>query len=62
MVYLLYLVPVNCNCVGGGGHSVGETSYGKIYGTHPEDLIETAVVARGMRSDEWRQLRRLAIR
>ena len=34
--------------VGRAGHSVGETSYGKIYGTHPEDLIEAAVVARGM--------------
>ena len=34
--------------VGRAGHSVGETSYGKIYGTHPEDLIEAAVVAKGM--------------
>lgn len=34
--------------IGRAGHSVGETSYGKIYGTHPEDLIEAAVVAKGM--------------
>ena len=34
--------------VGRAGHSVGAVSYGKIYATHPEDLIEAAVVARGM--------------
>ena len=34
--------------IGRAGHSVGETSHGKIYGTHPEDLIEAAVVAKGM--------------
>ena len=34
--------------VGRAGHSVGATSYGKIYATHPEDLIEAVVVAKGM--------------
>ena len=34
--------------VGRAGHSVGAVSCGKIYATHPEDLIEAAVVAKGM--------------
>ncbi len=34
--------------VGRAGHSVGETSVGKIYATHPEDLMEAVVVAKGM--------------
>ena len=34
--------------VGRAGHSVGEVSYGKIYATHPEDLMEAVVVAKGM--------------
>ena len=34
--------------IGRAGHSVGAVSYGKIYATHPEDLIEAVVVAKGM--------------
>ncbi len=34
--------------VGRAGHSVGATSRGKIYATHPEDLMEAVVVAKGM--------------
>ena len=34
--------------VGRAGHSVGAISCGKIYATHPEDLMEAAVVAKGM--------------
>ncbi|MFW6174647.1 MAG: DEAD/DEAH box helicase, partial [Chloroflexota bacterium] len=34
--------------VGRSGHSVGETSQGKVYATHNEDLLEAAVIARGM--------------
>lgn len=34
--------------VGRSGHRVGETSRYKIYATHEEDLLESAVVARGM--------------
>jgi ATP-dependent helicase Lhr and Lhr-like helicase len=34
--------------VGRSGHMVGETSHGKLYATHNEDLLEMAVVARGM--------------
>jgi ATP-dependent Lhr-like helicase len=34
--------------VGRAGHSVGATSRGKIYATHPEDLIEAAVIVKGM--------------
>ena len=34
--------------VGRAGHSVGAVSWGKIYATHPEDLMEAVVVARGM--------------
>ena len=34
--------------IGRAGHSVGATSVGKIYATHPEDLIEATVVAKGM--------------
>jgi ATP-dependent Lhr-like helicase len=35
--------------VGRAGHLVGETSHGRIYATHNEDLLEAGVVARGMR-------------
>ncbi|HEX7587948.1 MAG TPA: DEAD/DEAH box helicase, partial [Anaerolineae bacterium] len=34
--------------VGRSGHSVGETSVGKIYATFREDLVEAAAIARGM--------------
>ncbi len=34
--------------VGRSGHRVGETSRYRIYATHEEDLIESAVIARGM--------------
>ena len=34
--------------IGRAGHSVGAVSWGKIYATHPEDLIEAVVVAKGM--------------
>ncbi len=34
--------------IGRAGHSVGAVSCGKIYATHPEDLMEAVVVARGM--------------
>lgn len=34
--------------VGRSGHQVGETSHYKIYATHEEDLLEAAVVAKGM--------------
>ncbi|MBI4306284.1 MAG: DEAD/DEAH box helicase [Chloroflexi bacterium] len=34
--------------VGRSGHKVGETTVGRIYATHNEDLLECAVVARGM--------------
>ena len=34
--------------IGRAGHSVGAISRGKIYATHPEDLLEAAVVAKGM--------------
>ncbi len=34
--------------VGRSGHRVGETSRYKIYATHEEDLLESAVIARGM--------------
>ncbi len=34
--------------IGRAGHSVGAVSTGKIYATHPEDLIEAAVVAKGV--------------
>ncbi|NQW17154.1 MAG: DEAD/DEAH box helicase [Chloroflexi bacterium] len=34
--------------VGRAGHSVGVPSVGKIYATHPEDLFESALIARGM--------------
>ncbi len=34
--------------VGRSGHRVGETSRYRIYATHEEDLLEAAVVARGM--------------
>ncbi|MDA1257564.1 MAG: DEAD/DEAH box helicase [Chloroflexi bacterium] len=34
--------------VGRSGHMVGQTSRGKLYATHNEDLLESAVVARGM--------------
>lgn len=35
--------------VGRAGHIVGETSRGRIFATHREDLVESAVVARAMR-------------
>ncbi|MCH7642675.1 MAG: DEAD/DEAH box helicase, partial [Chloroflexi bacterium] len=38
--------------VGRSGHMVGETSRGKLYATHNEDLLESAVVARGMMRGE----------
>ena len=34
--------------VGRAGHQVGATSYAKVYATHPEDLLEATVVAKGM--------------
>jgi ATP-dependent helicase Lhr and Lhr-like helicase len=34
--------------VGRSGHLVGQTSKGRIYATHREDLVEAAAVARGM--------------
>lgn len=34
--------------VGRSGHRVGETSRFRIYATHEEDLLESAVIARGM--------------
>lgn len=34
--------------VGRSGHRVGETSRYRIYATHEEDLVESAVIARGM--------------
>lgn len=34
--------------VGRAGHQVGATSYAKVYATHPEDLMEATVVAKGM--------------
>ncbi|NLS76107.1 MAG: DEAD/DEAH box helicase [Chloroflexi bacterium] len=34
--------------VGRSGHLVGQTSVGRIYPTHPEDLLEAAAVAGGM--------------
>ena len=34
--------------VGRSGHLVGQTSVGRIYPTHREDLVEAAAIARGM--------------
>jgi ATP-dependent Lhr-like helicase len=34
--------------VGRSGHLVGQTSVGRIFATHAEDLMEAAVIARGM--------------
>lgn len=34
--------------VGRSGHMVGQTSVGRIYATHREDLLDAAAVARGM--------------
>lgn len=34
--------------VGRSGHLVGQTSYGRIYATHREDLLDAAAVAHGM--------------
>jgi len=34
--------------IGRSGHMVGQTSHGKLYATHNEDLLESAVVAHGM--------------
>ncbi len=44
--------------VGRAGHSVGATSRGKIYATHPEDLMEAVVVAKGM---QQRQVEEVAV-
>jgi ATP-dependent helicase Lhr and Lhr-like helicase len=38
--------------VGRSGHMVGQTSRGRIYATHREDLVEAAAVARGMREGD----------
>ena len=38
--------------VGRAGHQVGATSSAKVYATHPEDLLEATVVARGMLDGE----------
>ncbi len=34
--------------VGRSGHLVGQTSFGRIYATHREDLVEAAAIAHGM--------------
>ncbi|MBI5879448.1 MAG: DEAD/DEAH box helicase [Chloroflexi bacterium] len=34
--------------IGRSGHLVGQTSHGRIYATHAEDLVEAAAVTRGM--------------
>jgi len=34
--------------VGRSGHLVGQTSVGRLYATHPEDLLDAAAVAHGM--------------
>lgn len=38
--------------VGRSGHRVGETSRYRIYATHEEDLLESAIIARGMADGE----------
>ncbi len=38
--------------VGRSGHMVGQTSRGRIYATHREDLVEAAAVAAGMRAGD----------
>ena len=38
--------------VGRSGHLVGQTSVGRIFPTHAEDVMEAAAVARGMRRGE----------
>lgn len=43
--------------VGRAGHQVGATSRAKIYATHPEDLLESAVVAKGMLDGEIEMMR-----
>ena len=43
--------------VGRAGHQVGATSRAKIYATHPEDLLESAVVAKGMLDGEIETMR-----
>ena len=43
--------------VGRAGHQVDATSYAKIYATHPEDLLESAVVAKGMLDGEIETMR-----
>ena len=43
--------------VGRAGHQVGATSYAKIYATHAEDLLESAVVAKGMLDGEIETMR-----
>ncbi|MCH8817957.1 MAG: DEAD/DEAH box helicase [Chloroflexi bacterium] len=42
--------------VGRSGHMVGQTSRGKLYATHNEDLLECAVVARGMARREVEEM------
>jgi len=43
--------------VGRSGHLVGETSVGRIFATFQEDLMEAAVIARGMRHGEVEPVR-----
>ncbi len=38
--------------VGRSGHLVGETSVGRIFATHREDLLEAAAIARAMRAGD----------
>ncbi len=42
---------------GRSGHSVGETSRGRIYALHNEDVLESAAVARGMMAGEVEEIR-----
>lgn len=43
--------------VGRAGHLVGQTSEGRIYATHNEDLLEAAVVGRAMRERDIEAVR-----
>ena len=43
--------------VGRSGHLVGRTSVGRVFATHPEDLMEAAVIARGALRGEVEPLR-----
>jgi ATP-dependent helicase Lhr and Lhr-like helicase len=43
--------------VGRSGHLVGQTSKGRVFPTHREDLVEAAVVARGMMMGEVEPVR-----